>query len=540
MESRVVLPLAIIAAAALSAQQPQPAKPPTGIIRGRITASDGRPLRQAEVRVESANSGSRTAPTDAGGNYAIDSLAPDSYLVSASKQGFATVERGQRQLSYPGTRLRLGDGEVLTRIDLVLPRAGSLSGRVVDENGDPMQGVTVSLLSLKSSEGRTSPVNVMRSRPTDDLGRFRLFGIEPGDYIVESTAATSGPYWLPGYTRTFFPGVPSLADAERLTIRGGDDSPSIEISVLPGRGATVSGKAVDPRGEPYRGRVQLAGSERAGAFAAPAVQTMARPDGSFEFHGVGPGNYVVQTIDGVFQGGAFAHQFVRVADTDIAGLSLHAAPGSTVRGRMTLEGSPGRKAPKDFQFMFLQTDFDLGPPPGSYRARINDDWTFEYAGLYGPLLIRPFGGREWMLKSVRAAGVDITDTPTMFGEQDQSLFDVDVVLTNRGAEAAGVVTDARGEPVPACAVVIFPTDRGRWRRYSRFVKSSWCDADGTFAVRALPTSEYFVAALDHISGSDRAGEWQEPAFLEALSALATRAVLTEGQSTALSLRMHPR
>jgi len=44
------------------------------------------------------------------------------------------------------------------------------------------------------------------------------------------------------------------------------------------------------------------------------------------------------------------------------------------------------------------------------------------------------------------------DTPMPFGRQGQSLTDVEVVMTNRGAEAAGTVTDARGQTVPGCTV----------------------------------------------------------------------------------------
>lgn len=146
----------------------------------------------------------------------------------------------------------------------------------------------------------------------------------------------------------------------------------------------------------------------------------------------------------------------------------------------------------------MQTDLDLGPPPGTYRAKINDDFRFEYVGLFGPLLIRPTGGPEWMLKSVRAGGADITDTPTLFGTQDQSLTDVDVVLTNRGAEVSGAVSDARGRAVDACTAIVFAADRERWRRQSRFVKAARCGPDGVFSVRGLPASAYFVAAVDRI------------------------------------------
>ena len=146
----------------------------------------------------------------------------------------------------------------------------------------------------------------------------------------------------------------SVGDASLLTIAGGDEPPAVDITLLPGRAATIAGTALASNGEPYRGRLQIVGSERSGALAAPSLQTLARPDGTFEFPNVAPGDYVVQTIDRGAIGGEFAHQFVSVADRDIRGLSLHASAGSTVSGRITFEDSPTQPSTQSVRFMFLQ------------------------------------------------------------------------------------------------------------------------------------------------------------------------------------------
>jgi len=263
------------------------------------------------------------------------------------------------------------------------------------------------------------------------------------------------------------------------------------------------------------------------------VQTSPQPDGRFEFINVAPGDYLLQTSGP----GAFGSQSLKVSDADISGLTLRGSIGSTVRGHITLEGAPARVRAQDFRFNFVLTDLDLGPSPGTYRAKITDDWTFEYAGLFGPLLIRPAGGPEWLTKSIRSGGVDITDTVISFGRPDQSLDDVDVVLTNRGAELVGTVTDARGQPVAACTVIVFAADRNRWHRASRFVKAARCEADGTFTVRGLPTADYVAAGVDRIEGSETSGEWEDAAVLESLLPYARRVALSEGQTTSASLRL---
>jgi Carboxypeptidase regulatory-like domain len=505
----------------------------TAVIRGRITTVDGRPIAQAEVTVSAPLQQPRRETTDADGRYEARGLAADAYTISVSKSGFATTEFGQRRASYPGRRVNVGDGEVLEHIDLVLPRAGTITGRVSDENGDPVMGATVSLLEARFVNGRRRLVESGNRRRTNDLGRFRLYGVQPGRYVLVAAAAPAGPYRMPGYAPSYYPGAASASDAQPVTIGAADDLSSIEIRLMPGHGVRVAGTVRDASGQPFRGRVRLAGSDRAGALAPPAVEVAAQADGAFEFDGVAPGEYVLQTT---FPG-SFASAWISVADANVTGIVMTATIGSTVKGHITFEGTPVRVRPQDFQFNFVQTDLDLGPPPGVYRAKIDDDFSFQYVGLFGPLLIRPAGGAAWMLKSVRAGGVDITDTPTLFGTRDQSLADVEVILTNRGPGVSGTVTDGRGHAVESCTAIAFTADRARWGRQSRFIKAAPCGPQGTFSIPGLPESEYLVAAVDRIQGANGTGEWQDPDVLESLVVDAAKVTLADGQTATVSAKL---
>jgi hypothetical protein len=505
----------------------------TSVIKGRVIDADGRPLSQALVQVfGSLARDPRSESTDTDGRYEAGGLSADSYTVIASKTGYATTEFGQRRISYSGTKVRVGVGEVVERIDFTLPHAGAITGRVSDENGDPVQGATVSLLRLQFANGRRTLVDAGRGRRTNDLGRFRLFSVQPGRYALVAAAATTGAFRLPGYAPTYYPGSLAAGDAQLVTVAPGSQDTVVELRLIPGRVAKVSGAAFDSSDQPYRGRLSLVPSERSGAVGMTA-QTAPGPDGAFEFINVAPGDYMLQTS----ALGPFASQFVSVSDADVTGLTLRTAIGSTARGHITFEGAPARIKPGDVRFNFMLTDLDLGPAPGTYRAKIIDDWNFEYIGLFGPLLIRPVAGPDWLVKSVRTGGADITDTPMPFGRQDQSLTDVEVVMTDRGAEANGTVTDARGQTVAGCTVMVFAADRDRWQRYSRFVKAARCEGDGSFNVRGLPTAEYFVVAVDRLEGSETSGEWEDPAVLESLLPYASRVALREGQTMSTSLRL---
>jgi len=90
------------------------------------------------------------------------------------------------------TKVRVAGGDVIERIDFTLSRASAITGRVSDENGDPIQGATVSLLQLQFVTGRRTLVETGRGRRTNDLGRFRLYGVQPGRYAVVASAAATG------------------------------------------------------------------------------------------------------------------------------------------------------------------------------------------------------------------------------------------------------------------------------------------------------------------------------------------------------------
>jgi len=521
------------------AQRPTPpATEGSAIVRGRVTAGDGRPLRLARVGIIETNTRkSMGSATDENGQYEFTELPPGTYTIIARKAGFATMEYGQRRPSDPGRRIRVVDGQTVEKIDLVLPSASTMTGRVVDENGDPVEDATVSIYTMTIVGGRRRLVSGGTNRRTDDVGRFRLFSVDPGEYVLAASAASTGAHRLPGYAPAYFPGTPSLADAQVVAVKTGDEVFGLDLRLVPGRAAKISGTVVDSTGQPLEGELLLDASRRSGVLAAPALRQRPAANGDFEFANIAPGDYVLQASGRGRNGIEFATRFLVVGEDDVGGVTLRTTTGSVVSGHMTLEGNRSRALPRDFQFNFVTANEDFSPEPGVYRARMGDDWTFEYDGLFGTLLIRPAARPEWLLRSVRVNGVDVTDTPLSFGRRDDSLTDVEVILTNQGAEVTGSAIDPRGQTGLPYTVVVFPVDRERWGRHSRFVKAVRADPDGTFTVRGLPASDYFVAAVDRLQMSDGSGEWQESAFLDALAAAATRVSLEEGRTGSASPRL---
>jgi hypothetical protein len=531
----------------------------TGIIRGRILLANGRPARRASIQLASNGSPRATAADDAG-KYEFTDLPADSYRLSAGKPGYLVLEYGQARAFERGKIIVLGDGETIEKIDVTLPTSGAISGRIVDENGDPEEAVTVRLLQSQFAANRRQLVDVAAAgaRVTDDTGQYRIYGVPPGQYVVVASvtdrlspaSSTNGasadapPVDLPGYAPTYYPGTFLVSEARLVTVGISQDVASIDFALAPAPTARLSGIALDSRGQPAT--VLLNRSQRSGGFGERPMRDNASANGTFRFDNLPPGEYVLQTTaqrrDQAIEPD-FASMFVVVDGTDTAGLLLQGTPGSTVSGRVTFDGLSADAKPPVVQLAAWPTDLDRSPMSAADigRIRVGDDGRFALGGLHGPRRIRLLQAPPaWSLEAVRVNGVDVVDDVITFGTSKESLTDVEVVLTNRGPSVGGTVADAQGRPVTDYTVVMFATDEQRWYQRSRFMNFTRPKHDGTFTVAGLAPGEYYVAAVDSLQGAEGWGEWQDPEFLRSIAPGATPVTLGDGQAASLALRLMTR
>ncbi len=119
--------------------QTQPEKTGTARLSGRVTAADtGRPLRRVVVRAAASDlPQGRSVSTDADGHWELRMLPAGRYTLQFSKGGYVNLAYGQRRPFEAGTGVEVADGQVIQKLDVSLPRAGVITGAVLDEFGDP-------------------------------------------------------------------------------------------------------------------------------------------------------------------------------------------------------------------------------------------------------------------------------------------------------------------------------------------------------------------------------------------------------------------
>ena len=156
--------------------------------------------------------------TDTGGNFQAQNVPCQGYYLSVSKPGYVSdkedslpplllsnpifkeaQESQADQLGAPPKPAELSvdlkPGSPPARISLV-PLA-TIAGTILDENGEPLASLAVQAIAVKASLSGTDYV-AARTAHSDDRGRYELFGLTPGQYVVRLAGEASMTQYFQG------------------------------------------------------------------------------------------------------------------------------------------------------------------------------------------------------------------------------------------------------------------------------------------------------------------------------------------------------
>jgi hypothetical protein len=227
----------------------------------------------------------------------------------------------------------------------------------------------------------------------------------------------------------------------------------------------------------------------------------------------------------------YARVLVGVAGADRTDVLVRLRSGVSLSGRLVIE-TPEDRAALEMRRSALEVlaqPAEAGPAPRSARSITplkGPSLDFTLADLLpGDYVLRMYAD-SGRIKSVIWGGRDYTGLP--FTVADRDISGVVITVTPEAARAEGIVRDSQGHPARHAAVIHFPADPARWRRYGPQPERlrSVPVRTSTYAIQGVPAGEYYLVAVDEAL----ANSWRDPSFLEAASKVAARVTLAWGET----------
>ena len=547
----------LISVLLLSPAQTSPAAPKTASISGIVVKEPGsEPLKKVLVQVVAENQkegGNYTASTDADGTFRVDGVEPGRYRIFFERTGFVAVnERGSKA---DINIFAVKRGQTLDSLTFRMLPTAVISGRITDEDGDPMSDVRIVAQMEKPGkvkhelEGATS---------TNDLGEYRLSGLFPGRYTVAATPAPDfrdyerlakpSPTVQPAdsetakrpetrYLTTYYPGTFDAAQASIVALKAGDDMP-VNLTLLQSRTYRVRGiiTGISAGEKPVvEIRSKSGDSNRANSVDIGT-------DGQFEVRGVAPGTYALMATAGTESHSLFAREDIVVAAGDVEGVKLSPSPSFTVSGHIRVEGASNANvtqyavnlrpshSPENSSIYISQDVFGT-------NAAVDRLGNFEWGNVIrGNYVVQVFGGDRpggFFLKSAKLGGQDVSAGFLASGPAT-----VDLVVSYNGGSVEGKViekeSDADGEhPATSATVVAVPEEK--YRNLPDRFASGATDQYGHFTIRALPPGSYTLYAWQDVDEN----VYSDPDFLKSQESNGKAINIEENSRQVLDLKLSP-
>jgi uncharacterized surface anchored protein len=558
---RMRLALIFVCVAALAAGVPAQTlastkEPARASLEGNVVKEPGgEAIKKAIVELIGENqeeNGNYTATSDPDGHFKISNIQTGRYRMFVERTGYIEVDKKRRRSQ--GVSLSIAAGQELKDQVLHMLPAAIITGRVIDEDGDPLSNVEVTVLRRKAASGylKLEPTG---SSQTNDLGEYRVGGLLPGKYYLSASpmpsfqslvpppknsdeAATADPDLM--YVPTFYPNTTDRTQAAAIELHAGDDMP-VDFSLTRSHTMRIRGSVVGlaPGASAV---VMLRGRDSNGIFRAGEVDK----DGRFEVPHVAPGSYVVMAMTVLSDTPRLARGTVEVGDANIEGLRLSLLAGATVRGRLHF-GPKARTVDPSLLFAYLrridgEDDFsdtmmlgEDGAAGSPTLGRVKADGSFELKnvspGVYEVNLSGDSKGiADSSVESVAAGTKDTTDTGL---NVNGGTISIDVTLSSGAGVVEGSVTNDKDEAIANAVVVAIPEAQYR-KQQSRYQRVT-TDQSGHFNMRGLRPGEYSLLAWEVLDGDD----YLDPEYLKAYESHETVIHVGKGGHPTTSLKMIP-
>jgi protocatechuate 3,4-dioxygenase beta subunit len=546
----LALAFCILGALLLASAQESASPPKPSSIAGTVVQEPGsQPLKKVLVQViaeDQKQGGNYTASTDSDGHFHIENVVPGRYRLFLEKTGF--VEVNGRGLQSDVNVVTVQAGQSLEDLLLRMLPTAIISGRVTDEDGDPMSGARV--VAQKKRPGKATREGAATAA-TNDLGEYRLSGLFPGQYWIvampppdfrdyerqkEKPPQGDNPSDAQPdsrYLTTYYSGTYDALQASAVMLKAGDEMP-VNFTLAPARTYRVRGIVTGvPSGEkPVVELVPKAGD-------SIHADNDVGPDGQFELRGIGPGSYVLKATAGTDSQLLTARQDTSVVAADVEEVRLVVQPSFTISGHLRIEnGGNLTQYAANLRQAELPEDpgFFMSPEFFGMNAPVDRSGNFEWKNVIpGTYIVQVYGGdREgFFLKSVTLGGRDVATGFAASGPAS-----LELVVSAKGGTIEGVVVEKEKDvdndhPVANATVVAVPEEK--FRKLPDRFGTGTTDQHGRFTIRGVAPGSYTLYAWQDLDE----GVYRDLDFLRSQERNGTAVKVEEGSHQQIELKLSP-
>jgi protocatechuate 3,4-dioxygenase beta subunit len=509
--------------------------PDTASVHGTVTnAASGEGLRKAYLRLApvAGKGDGYAAVTNDQGTFEMEKIEPGSYRLSAECVGFLDAENA-------GMELRLSAGDSVTGIEIKLVPQAVLSGRVLDEDGDPWPNANIALYHSVWSKGRRH-LEFASSSEVDDRGEFRISGLSPGRYYVQ---AEPDRMWeqqhhpdvngQPAMRQqpTWYPSAPDVESAAPITVAAGQQFAGLDLRLRRGVGSKlrITGKLTGlqdipaPVGDPRWAGRGISAQRVPSVTSEDGRSGTIQPDGSFEIDGVSHGTYDVRVRQG-FPWMVLGHAKVQVDDRDVENVAVELHPPQNLRVTVRVDDGAA-KPPRDAVYL------EYVEPGIEPFVDDKGDGSLEIEnlglGLY-QVFVKDSARKQVYLKTLRYGNAESNDGTFTLSSYGVPL---ELTLSTRGAKLSGTVTGKAAMP----KVILIP-DTADIARREYATRTALFDQNGVFTIEAIAPGSYKLYAFENVPE----GTWLDPEFLKEVESSGTPFEFAEGDAKTVQAPLLPK
>jgi uncharacterized GH25 family protein len=495
------------------------------LLRAGATAYSATTDSQGHFRIESVKAGAYMANYSAHGFFPIPNFSTDGLFELVDCGRCFLTERGDQPFQVVG-------GEDPVRLEVKMAPLGRISGKVLDDVGDPVPDADIQLFWGENWLCKMPYcMGFSRQSKTNEKGEYSITGLDvPGAWLLSAIAPSSrrpaesrGDQRL-GWAQTFYPGVTDPQLAVKVMVRFGADISNVDIKLAAVPVHRIRGVVLDSSGNP----VPKAGVTLGRGIGSSLVQNT-RGDGTFEFDAVTEGEWRISAKAAQGSHQLWLAQWVRLKGHDVEKIELRPATPFAIRGKVEMDVVLGALAPKPpgvlLAFNAGAAGLEANNEAPSRAAAPDAKGDFEVQNLYpGTYQIVPGPAPpQYYLDSIRIGDRDALESGVEMIPGAQPLT---VAYKFGGGTVRGTVERCAGGTVR-----LLPQDKAMWRQGFAFFAA--CDSNDRYEIHAVRPGQYYALAIAGDSSTPWYGAmWEDDGLLRNASTITVRA----GESSMADLR----